>query len=102
MTIAGILPAVAGDAIRPADPAGRQHHRLGAEQFKASPLAIVADCTGDAITVLEQRYDRALHVHIDRLIHGVILQRANDLEAGAIADVSKSRIFVATEVALKD
>ena len=41
-------------------------------------------------------------MHIDRLIDGVVLQRPDHLEAGAIANVCQPRIFVATEVALQD
>ena len=42
------------------------------------------------------------HVHVDALMDAVILQRADHLEAGAIADVREPRIAVAAEVALED
>ena len=43
-----------------------------------------------------------LHVDVDALVDAVILQRADHLEAGAIADVRQARIAVAAEVALQD
>ena len=39
---------------------------------------------------------------VDALVDAVILQRADHLEAGAIADVREARIAVAAEVALQD
>ena len=46
--------------------------------------------------------DRALHVHVDALMDAVILQRADHLQAGAVAHVSQPRIAVAAEVPLQD
>ena len=43
-----------------------------------------------------------LHVDLDALVDAVILQRADHLEAGAIADVREARVAVAAEVALQD
>ena len=39
---------------------------------------------------------------VDAAVDAVILQRADHLEAGAIADVREARILVAAEVALED
>ena len=102
MAVAGVFPAVAGDLVRAADAAGRQHDRLGAKQLEAPPLAFVAERADDAVAVLEQRDDRALHVHVDALVDAVILQRADHFEAGAIADMGEPRIPVPAEVALQD
>ena len=55
-----------------------------------------------AIAVLQQLERRALHVEVDALVDAVILQRADQLEAGAIADVREPRIAMAAEVALRD
>ena len=41
-------------------------------------------------------------MHVDALMDAVILQRADHLEAGAVADVGEARIAVAAEVALED
>ncbi len=43
-----------------------------------------------------------LHVDVDALVDAVILQRADHLEPGAVADVREPRIAVAAEVALED
>ena len=65
-------------------------------------LAPVADGAGDAVAVLEQARDRALHEHVDAVVHRVLLERADHLEAGAVADVREARVAVAAEVALED
>ena len=102
VAVAGVFPAVAGDLVGAADAAGRQHDRLGVEHLEAAALAVVAERAGDAAAVLEQRDDRALHVDVDALMDAVVLQRADHLEAGAVADVREARIAVAAEVALQD
>ena len=43
-----------------------------------------------------------LHVDLDALVDAVVLQRADHLQAGAIADVGEARVAVAAEVALQD
>ena len=43
-----------------------------------------------------------LHVDVDALVHAVILQRADHLQPGAIADVREARIFVAAEISLQN
>ena len=42
------------------------------------------------------------HVHVDALVDAVILQRADQLQAGAVAHVCQARKLVATEVALQN
>ncbi len=54
------------------------------------------------LAVLEQLERRALHVEVDALVDAVVLQRADQLEPGAVADVREARIAVAAEVALAD
>ena len=51
---------------------------------------------------LQERDDGELHVDVEAAVDAVILQRADHLEAGAIADVREARILVAAEVALED
>ena len=102
MTVAGVLPAVARDLVGAADSAGREDDGLGAEDNETSPLAIVAERADDALSLLQQRQDRALHVHVDALVNSVILQRADHFESRAIADVREPRILMAAEVALQN
>ena len=102
VAVAGVLPAVAGDLERAADAAGREHHGTGAKHFEAAALALVPECADDTLAVLEQTDDGALHVHVDALMDPVILQRADHLETGAIADVREPRIPVPAEIALQD
>ena len=75
---------------------------LALEDVEAAALAVVAERAGDAVAVLEQRDDGVLHVHVDALVDAVVLQRADHLQAGAVADVGQARIAVAAEVALQD
>ena len=100
--VAGAFPAVAGDAIGAADAAGREHHRLGLEHPEAAALALVAERADDARAVGQQRDDGELHVDVEAAMDAVILERADHLEAGAIADVRQARILVPAEIALED
>jgi hypothetical protein len=102
MTVARVLPAVRGDAEGAADAAGREHDGLGLEEHEAAPLPVVAERAGDARAVLQQAHDRRLHVHVDAAVDAVILQRADHLQPGPVADVGEPRILVAAEVALQD
>ncbi len=102
MPVAGVLPAVRRDLERPADAARRQHDRLGAEQDETTEFALVGEGPADPLAVLQQIDDGALHVHVDALVDAVILQRADHLQAGAVADVGQPRVGVAAEVALED
>ena len=102
VAVAGPLPAVAGDLVRLADAAGRQHHRLRLEEDEAAAFPIVAQGTADPIAVLEQADDRTLHVDLDTLVDAVVLQGADHLQPGAVADVGQARVLVAAEVALED
>ena len=65
-------------------------------------LAPVPECAGDAVAVLQQLGDRALHVDVDTDRHRALLQGADHLEAGAVADVRKTGVAVTTEVTLGD
>ena len=102
VAVAGVLPAVAGDLVGAADAAGRQHDRLGLEDAEAAALAVVAERAGDRGRRPSAADDRALHVDLDALVDAVVLQRADHLQAGAIADVRQPRVAVAAEVALED
>src|SRR6185312_12574773 len=102
LTVAGVLPAVARYAVSAADSTRSQHHRPGDEHLEASTLPVVRERSRNAITVTQKRDHGAFHVHFDRLMDHVILQRANDLESRAIANVRKTRVLVTAEVALKN
>ena len=102
MAVAGAFPAVARDLERAADPARREDDRLRAKHLEAAALALVRERARDARSVLEERDDRALHVHGHALVDAVVLERADHLQPRAIADVRQTRIAVAAEVALED
>src|SRR6187401_755348 len=102
MTIARVLPAVAGDTESAADAAGCQYDRATLEDLEAAALSVVRERAGDPIAILDDLDDGALHVHFDSHLHRVVLERADHLQAGAVADVCKTRILMAAEVSLKD
>jgi len=102
VSVAGVFPAIARHAVRSADAAGCENHGLRREDLEASALAVVTQRAGNPIPILEQRDDRAFHVHVYRLIDRVVLQCADHLETGAVSHVRQSRVFVSAEIALEN
>ena len=102
MAVAGAFPRVAGDLIGAAEAARGDNDRLGLENLEAAALAIIAERPGDAVAVLEQGDDGPFHVDRDALVDAVVLQGADHLEAGAVADVGEARITVSAEIALRN
>src|SRR5262249_34869452 len=100
LTVAGVLPTVACNLVGPADASGSQHNGPGGIKQKAASLPIVTKRANDAISILEQRKDGALHVHINSLMDAVVLKRADHLQPRAIADVGEPRITVAAKIPL--
>jgi hypothetical protein len=100
--VAGALPAVGGDLVGAPEAARRQHHRLGLEHLEDAAVARVGHAPGDPLAVLEQRHHRDLHVHVHPLVDAVVLERPDQLEPGAVADVGQPRVAVPAEVALED
>jgi hypothetical protein len=57
----------------------------------------------DAIAVLQEARDRALHEDVDlRVADALVLERADHLEPRAVADVREARVLMAAEVPLQD
>src|SRR5437899_12986392 len=52
VTVASVLPTVAGNFVRPPNSASGQHHRFGAENLEPSPLAVVTKCSDHAVAIL--------------------------------------------------
>ena len=113
--VAGVLPRVRRHLVRLADAAGGQHHRRRLEQDEVAALAPVAERAGDRVAVLDQVGDRAFVEDLDPGLvvaelglvlllqrDDLLLQGADDLQAGAVADVGQPRVGVAAEVALAD
>src|SRR5262249_9122283 len=92
LPIAGVLPAIARDLECAAHASGTENHRLGFEQMKTAPLAVIGKDADHSAIVLEQGHNRVLHEYIDALMDTVILERANHLEASTIAYVCQARI----------
>jgi hypothetical protein len=113
--VAGVLPRVRGDLERLADPAGGQDHRGRLEQHEPAGLPDVAERAGDPPVLRHQLGDRRLGEDPDHAV-GVaacdrvlllqrdylLLQGADHLQAGAVADVREPRVLMTAEVALAD
>ena len=102
VAVAGAFPTVGRDLERAPDAAGREYQRFALENAKTSVLTLVCETADDAVAVFEQRDDGDLHVDLDALMNAVVLQRADQFETGAVADVCESRIAVAAEISLQD
>src|SRR4051812_23992906 len=102
MAVAGAIPTVARNFVGFADAAGREHDSFGSVDFEPAALAIVTERTDHALAIAQQGKDADLHVNLDAFMDAVVLQGANHLEPGPIADMRESRIFVTAEVPLQD
>ena len=115
MAVAGVLPGVAGDLEGLADPAGGEDDRRRLEQHEPPRLAPVPEGTGDGAVLLEDLGDGQLGEDLQaRLVvtglavvllleaDDLLLQGADQLEAGAVTHMGKARVLVAAEVALAD
>ena len=103
MAVAGVLPRVAVDLVGAADPAGREHDGLRAEQQEAAALAAIGERAADPAVVGQEPRDGAFHEDVDALrLHRPVLQGPDHLEARAIADVGEPRVLMATEVPLEN
>src|SRR5207237_5957532 len=102
MAVARIFPAVARDLVSASDSTSGKHDGFCAENFEPAALAFVAESADRALTIFQDRQDGVLHEHVNSLMNTMILERADHLQAGAVADVSEARIFVAAEMSLQD
>ena len=100
VAVAGAVLRVGGDLVDAAAAAGREHQCLGAEADLLAGRAAVAEAADDAIAVLDQLRDRRLHEDLDVGVDGLVLERADQLEAGAVADVDEPLVGVPAERAL--
>ena len=100
--VAGAFPAVARDLVGAADAAGGEDDRLCREHVERALLPVVGQDACRPSGIEHEVDDRVLHVDLDAEVCRVVLQRANQFEPGAVADVRQPRIAVAAEVALVD
>src|SRR5580704_3812368 len=87
VTVASVFPTVAGNFVRPSNSASGQHHRFSAENPEPSAFAFITKSSDDAVAVFEKRKNGVLHIDVDALVHAVILQSPDHLQARAIAHV---------------
>jgi hypothetical protein len=86
----------------PADAAGRDDDRLGLEGHELTGRAPIRDAPGDSpLTVVHELEDLALHEDVGVHRDDLLLERADQFQAGAVADVREAGVAVTTEVALE-
>ena len=102
MAVTRAIPTVARDLVGFADAAGREDDGFRAKNSESSAFAIVTKRPANSPAILQQSEDAHFHVHIDALVHAVILQGADHFQAGTIADVREARIFMAAEISLQN
>ncbi len=102
LPVAAVLPRVRGDLVGLADPARGEHDRLGREDHRVAGRPPVADRPGDPAAARRQVRDRALHEDVDAGRDHLVLERADHLEPGPVADVGEPRVGVAAERPLED
>src|SRR5206468_2215189 len=90
VTVAGVLPRVRCHLPRLAVAAGGEDDSLCAENDEAPRLAPIGDGSADSIAIFEQADDGAFHEDVDSLMDAAILQSADHLQTGAVADVRQT------------
>ena len=103
VAVAGRLPRVGGVHPALAHAAGGEHDGLGREDHELAGRAPVAHQAGHgAVGVVQEAEHLQLHEDLHAVGHGLLLHGADELEAGAVADVGQPGVAVAAEVALED
>ena len=103
VAVAGALPRVRRELPRLSGAAGGEDHGLRGEGHELSGGTPVRDASGDStVAVVHELQHLALHEDVGVHRHDLLLERADQLEAGAVAHVGESRVTVTTEVALED
>ena len=100
-SVAGGLPRVRRDPPALAGAAGGEHDRRRGEHDELPRGAPVAEGTADAVAVLQEPRDRALHEDVDARVHRLVLKRADQLQARAVADVDQPPVRVTAEGPLR-
>ena len=102
VAVACVLPTVAGDLEGPADASRRHHDGFRFPQDEMPFFAIVSERAGNPAAVQQQGQHGALHVDFHAAVNPVVLQRADHLQAGAVAHVRQPRIAMPAEIALQN
>ena len=103
VAVAGGLPGVGRELPGLADAAGGQDDRLGGEGDDLAGGPPVGDAPrGAAVGVVHDAQHLALHEDVGAHGHDLLLERADQLEPGAVAHVGQAREAVTAEVALED
>ena len=102
LAIARRLPRVGGHREGTPHATRREHDRLGREGHGRAVDAAIADGAVDAAALHRQAGDDDFLVDLRADGHAAILQGANELEAGAVADVRETRVGMAAERPLQD
>ena len=102
MAVASVFPTIAGDFVGAANATSREDDCFGAENLEASALALIPESADYSVAIFQQGKNRMFHVDLDSLMNPVILKRADHFQAGAIADMRETGIFVTAEIPLQN
>jgi len=100
--VAGALPGVGRDAVHPPPAAGRQDDGPGAKDDEPPVVAVVAERPHDAVAVAQQPGQREFHPHPRAGVDEPVLQGADELQPGSVADVAEPLVRVRAECPLVD
>ena len=101
--VPGALPRVRGDPIHLPRAAAREHEGTAPIQDEAAIRTTVGERSGDPAAGLEQPDDGGLHVNLHALgVHRAVLERPDQLQPGAVADMGQARVRVGAERTLMD
>src|SRR5262249_19762505 len=101
-SIRGVFPGIGSHAPGFANSARRNDDGLRLERDESSLLPPIAERTSDTIPVFEQARDRALHENVNAKFDATVLQRTDQFETSAVADVTEAFEAVATEGTLQN
>src|SRR5207237_10178468 len=102
-SVSGALPGVGGFPVHAPPTATGKNHGAAAECHEPPIAAPVAHGAAHAIAALDPRCERVLHVPLrTRCVHQLVLQRPDQLQAGAVTDVTEALPRVSAEGALHD
>ena len=87
MPISGVLPTIASHLKCATNATRGKNHSFRLIQTESTPLSVVTKSSRDPVSILEQADNGAFHVDIDSLVDAMVLESADHLEAGSVADV---------------
>src|SRR5678815_3240839 len=102
MTVACILPAVAGNLECPADATGSKDDGFRSKHLEAPSFPFIPESAGNTVSVFQQGNDGTFHVDFNTLVNAVVLKGADHFQPGTVAYMRQPWISMPTEIPLKN